>query len=277
MPPRFTAVPWMAALLCPILVGCAPVQDFLDRSVPDLESVSQLNPADRVDRDDPFAGSPAEDYGEGFPVPEAEAVGSFTREQVEWSYAHTQELLEAVYLNQDAVFDEDNSELTGLLTGQALEWYLDNLGNEDFELNSRHLPFNLTPGTAEPIGDEVRVDGWMRAEAARDDQGWDYLSVVTEYTIVHPVARPGGHPVSTRLVTSHFGEVGFYEAGGQELEAVPMWARFVAPVHCLEEYTFTPLYEDEQPRGERPRGLREDPYEMENTEAPDSCGAVKDT
>ncbi|MFE9243873.1 hypothetical protein [Nocardiopsis sp. NPDC006938] len=275
MPPRTTAAPWAALLLTLPLVGCAPAQEFLDRAAPGVDALVPLDP-DRVDRDDPFAGSPAEDYGEGFPVPDAEAVGPYTSEQVEYAYAHTQRLLEAVYLNQDAVFGEDNSELMGLLTGQSLEWYMDNLTNEDFELNSRHVPFNLTPGTAEPIGDQVRVDGWMRAEAARDEQGWDYLSVVTEYTIVHPVARPG-RPASTRLVTSHLGEVGYYDTGVEELEAAPMWYRAVAPVHCVEEYTFTPSYDDEMPKGDRPGGVIEDAYDLETTREMDGCGAVGDT
>lgn len=276
MPPRIAAAPWAAVLLSLPLVACAPAQDLLDRAVPGAGVRSQSDPVDRVDRDDPFAGSAAEDYGEGFPVPEAEAVGPYSREQVERAYAHTQELLEAVYLNEDAVFGEDNSELTGLLTGQTLEWYLDNLGNRDHELNSRHLPFNLTPGTAEPIGDEVRVDGVMRAEEGRDDQGWDYLSVVTEYTIVHPIAEPG-RSASTRLVTSHLGEVGFYDVGAEELEAAPMWSRAVAPVHCVEEYTFTPSYGEEYPEGERPRGAVEDAYDLDASRELEGCGSVRDT
>lgn len=276
MPPRIAAAPWATVLLFLPLVGCAPAQDLLDRAVPGTGVLTQLDPVDRVDRDAPFAGSPAEDYGLGFPVPEAEAVGPYSQEQVERSYAHTQELLEAVYLNEDAVFGEDNSELTGLLTGQTLEWYLDNLGNKDHELNSRHLPFNLTHGTAEPIGDEVRVDGGMHAEATRDDQGWDYLSVVTEYTIVHPVARPGGS-ASTRLVTSHIGEVGFYDVGAEELEAAPMWSRAVAPVHCVEEYTFTPSYGDDHPEGDQPKGAVEDAYDLEASRDLERCGSVRDT
>ncbi|WP_262391602.1 hypothetical protein [Nocardiopsis sp. CNR-923] len=158
---------------------------------------------DQVDRDDPFGGTDAEDYAEGFDLPdEVSAVGPYSAGRVREAYETVQDLLEAVYLNQDAVFDEDNSEFTSLLTGQALDWYLENHGNEDPRLDTRHIPFNLTPGTADPIGDVVKVNGRMRAEEAVDEYGLDYLAVRTEYTIVHPIARPGD-PVSVRLVTSH--------------------------------------------------------------------------
>lgn len=276
MSPRAHATPWAAVLVALALTGCAPLQDTLDRFAHSTLTGDPMDSYDQVDRDDPFAGSPAEDYGEGFDIPEAESVGAFTEEQVAQAYTVTQDLLEAVYLNQDAVFGEDNSEFTDLLSGQALEWYLDNLGNEDFELNSRHLTFNLTPGTAEPVGDAVRVDGRMRAEEARDDQGWDYLAVHTEYTIVHPVARPG-KPVSVRLVTSHFGEVAFYDLGDGALEAWPRWWRSAGPVHCLEEFTFTPAYPDEFPEGEQPEGAPQDAYDLEDFRGQEECESIGDT
>ncbi len=273
---RASAASGAAVLLSLTLAGCATVHDTLDLFAHSVLTGTPMSTYDQVDRDDPFAGSPAEDYGEGFDVPEAEPVGPYGREQVAQAYATTQDLLEAVYLDQDAVFDEDNSEFTSLLSGRVLEWYLEDLGNESLEENSRHLPFNLSPGTAEPIGDVVKVDGWMRAEAARDDQGWDYLSVVTEYTIVHPLARPG-KPVSMRLVTSHFGEVAFYDLGDGTMEAWPSWSRASAPVHCLEEFTFTPAFPDEFPQGKRPRGPLQDAYDLETARDMDECEAVKET
>ncbi|WP_017570465.1 hypothetical protein [Nocardiopsis halotolerans] len=279
MSPRTSAAPAAALALALALSGCAQTEEILHDLAADAVAqnpVQAVPDHDQVDRDAPFAGSPAEDYGEGFDVPEAEPVGSFSAAQVATAYATTRNLLEAVYLDEDAVFDGDNSEFTSLLSGQSLKWYMDNLGNEDPALDTRRIPFNLTPGTAEPIGDVVKVDGFMRAEEARDDQGWDYLSVATEYTIVHPVARPGD-AVSMRLVTTHLGEVGFYDVGGDALEAWPLWQRSVAPAHCLEEPTFTPAYPDERPQGERPKGAPQDAYDREEARDMEDCGAIQDT
>ncbi|MFD6949056.1 hypothetical protein A6A08_06775 [Nocardiopsis sp. TSRI0078] len=272
---RVSAASCAAALLTLTLTGCVSLED-LDRYAQSVVTGVPMDSFDQVDRDAPFAGSPAEDYGEGFDVPEAEPAGSFTEEQVAQAYSLTQDLLEAVYLNQDAVFDGDNSEFTALLSGQALKWYLDNFDSEDFELSSRHVTFNITPGTAEPIGDVVKVDGAMYAEAARDEHGQDYLAVHTEYTIVHPVARPG-EPVSVRLVTSHFGEVSLYDVGGEALEAWPNWWSSTGPVHCVEEYTLTPAYPDEFPEGEEPRGVPKDAYDREEFENQEECEAIGQT
>ncbi|WP_150241256.1 hypothetical protein [Nocardiopsis quinghaiensis] len=272
---RASAASCAAVFLTLALTGCVSLDD-LDRYAQSVTTGTPMDSFDQVDRDDPFAGSPAEDYGEGFDTPEAAPAGSFTAEQVAQAYSLTRDLMEAVYLDQDAVFGEDNSEFTALLSGQSLKWYMDNIDNGDFERNSRHVTFNLTPGTAEPVGDVVKVDGTMRAEEARDDRGQDYLAVHTEYTIVHPVARPG-EPVSVRLVTSHFGEVSLYAMGGQTLEAWPNWWSSTGPVHCLEEYTITPAYPDEFPEGERPKGVPEDAYDRENFEDQEECGAIGDT
>lgn len=275
MSPRTLAASGAAALLVLSLTACAPFEEAVERLA--YGAITGTFSYEELDRDAPFAGSPAEDYGEGFPVPEAEPVGSFDAEQVAEAYDTTRALLEAVYLNEEAVFDENNSELTGLLSGRPLEWYLDNLGNEDPELSSRHVPFNLSPGTAEPVGDVVKVDGWMRAEAVTGEQPWEYLMVATEYTIVHPIARPG-KPVSMRLVTSHFGGVGFYELSDGSLEAWPTWWRTVGPAHCLEDqYTFTPAFPDDFPEGEHPRGRPRDAYDLEASRDVDECGAVEGT
>lgn len=276
MSPRTSAAPWAALLLALALSGCAPLQEGLGRLADDAAALNPIRYYDQVDPDAPFAGSPAEDYGEGFEVPEAEPVGSFGEEQVAHAYAATRDLLEAVYLNEDAVFDEDNSEFNALLSGQVLEWYLDNLGHEDPERDTRHLPFNLSPGTAEPIGDVVKVDGSMRAEEVRDEWGAHYLAVHTEYTIVHPIARPGDR-VSVRLVTSHRGEVAFHDVGGGALEAWPRWWRFVAPVHCLDEHTFTPAFPDEFSGEEHPGEAPLDPYNIEENGGARECGAVQGT
>ncbi|GAB2503760.1 hypothetical protein [Nocardiopsis aegyptia] len=275
MSPRTCAALGAAALTVLTLTGCAQVLEQADRFL--LETGGPIFGAvdfDEVDRDDPFAGSPAADYGVEFETPEPAAQGDFTTEQVEWAQDRARLLLETVYLDTDAVFHEDNSEFTGLLTGQSREWYMDNLGHEDPALDSRNLPFNLTPGTAELIGDEIRVDGRMWAEAARDDYDQDYLAVHTEYVVVYPVARPGD-PVSTRLVVTHLGEVSFYDLGDGTLEAWPNWYRGVAPAHCLEdEFMFTPAYADERPEGEQPRGRQQDAYDLEDTREQDGCGSV---
>ncbi|WP_017599898.1 hypothetical protein [Nocardiopsis lucentensis] len=265
------------------LTACAPVEQLLEDLADDALEQNGIVILDEVDRDDPFGGTEAEGYAEGFDVPgEIDAVGPYPQARVREAYELTRELMEAVYLNQDAVFDEDNSEFTALLTPQSLDWYLENHGHEDPEIDTRYIPFNLTPGTAEPIGDVVKVDGRMWAEEASDPNGLDYLAVRTEYTIVHPVARPGD-PASVRLVTSHLGEVSFYDMGDGTWELWPYWTRSVGPAHCLDQHTWTPAYPDELPRGDRPEGRPEDPYDLDNAREdaadPDGgeCGAIKGT
>ncbi|GAA0991634.1 hypothetical protein [Nocardiopsis tropica] len=273
---RAAATRWVALLALLTATGCAQVQDALEWFVSPAPTVSGLGSYDEVDRDDPFGGTPAEDYAEGFEPPPAEPVGSFSAAQVEEAYGLTQDLLDAVYLNPDAVFDEDNSEFTGLLGEQALKWYMNHLGHENGDLDSRHVVFNLAPGTAEPIGDVVKVDGRMWAEESSEG-GPDHLAVNTEYTIVHPVARPGD-PVSVRLVTTHYGEVSFFDTGDGALEAWPNWWRGTGPAHCVDGYNVVPAYPDELAEGEQPRGPVEDAYDLEaHRDGDDGCAAIRGT
>ncbi|MFL1432604.1 MULTISPECIES: hypothetical protein [unclassified Nocardiopsis] len=273
------------AVACAVLVaaaaltGCgAPAEQLLNDVVRDVTGFPLS--FDEVDRDDPFGGTEAEDYGEGFVVPEAAGIAGYPADRVQEAYDATGELLEAVYLDRAAVFEGDDMRFRSLLRGQAADWYQEYAGHEDPLMDSRNVLFRLTPGSAEPIGDVVKVDGRMWAEAAEDERGWEYLAVRTEYTIVHPVARPG-EKVSVRLVTSHYGEVSFYGRGEGPLTAMPNWWRSVGPVHCLnDQVTFTPAYADEMPKGEKPRGfIEDDPYDIEagrDMEESD-CGAIRGT
>ncbi|GAB3736164.1 hypothetical protein [Nocardiopsis nanhaiensis] len=262
------------------LTACAPVEDLLGEAASSTAERLSEPEVDQVDRDDPFAGTEADDYAEDFETPEAASVGEvgeYPGDRVQEAYDMTAEYLEAVYLEHDAVFDEDNSEFTALLTEQALDWYLEHHGHEDPDLDSRHVPFNLAPNTAEPIGDVVKVDGSMWAETDRDELGQDYLAVHTEYTIVHPVARPGAS-ASVRLVTSHYGEVSFYDPGDGTWEAFPNWWRAVGPTHCLlDEHTFAPAYADEEQQGEDVGGAPDDAYDLESARDEEECSAIRDT
>ncbi|MFV2196686.1 hypothetical protein [Nocardiopsis sp. LOL_012] len=282
----FTSRTTACAALCAALTltACAPVGPLLETLVPDAgapASTTDPDPVpladyDLVDRDDPFGGTEAEDYAEDFGVPEAQAVGPYSEQRVREAYLITEDFLEAVYLDQDSVFGQDDSAFTSLLGERYLDWYEENLGHEDPAQDSAGVLFHLTPGTAEPIGDVVKVNGRMWAEQAQDPYGTDYLAVRTEYTVVHPVARPG-ELVSVRLVTSHYGEVGFYDLGGT-WDPWPGWWSASGPAHCLEEATVTPAYPDEWPRGDKPQGPARDPYALEELDPEDEeCGTIQET
>lgn len=262
----------LALALLPAATGCAVLADQLERQ---LDAV--LLDVDPVDRDAPFAGTPAEDYADGsagFTVPELAPAGDFPVRDVAFAYATTKQLLEAVYLNEEAVFDENNSEFVGLLQGEALEWFLQDYGHEDWTQDSRHTVFNLAPNSAELIGDVVKVDGHMSAEEAWDEG--PYLRVETEYVIVYPIARPGGR-ASTRLVVTHLGEVQFYYTDSGRMEFWPVWGRSAGPSHCLEESLITPFFYDEMPRGEQPTGSETDPYDLEQSRDQEDCQAISAT
>ncbi|WP_249188351.1 hypothetical protein [Nocardiopsis sp. MG754419] len=123
MPSRVSAAPGTAILLALCLTGCASPQDTLaggaDASV--VPTIPE-HPFEEVDREDPFAGSPAEGFGTEFVVPEATEVSSCTSAQVAEAYDRTREFLEVTYLDQDAVLGEDDSAFVALLEGQALDW-----------------------------------------------------------------------------------------------------------------------------------------------------------
>lgn len=278
LPRNPRAVLCAAAVAMIALTGCAPAERLLNDVVQDVTGFPITH--DQVDRDDPFGGTEAEEYGEEFTVPEAAAVGEYPADRVQAAYDATGELLEAVYLDQESVFGGDDMRFRSLLSGQAMDWYEEYRGHEDPTLDSRSLLFHFTPGSAEPIGDVVKVDGRMWAETDEDPYGMPYLAVRTEYTIVHPVARPG-EKVSVRVVTSHYGEVSFYDVGDGRWEAWPNWWRSAGPVHCVwDEYTFTPAYSDEMPKGERPKGwIEDDPYDLESSRdmGEEECGAIGTT
>ncbi|MDT0330027.1 hypothetical protein [Nocardiopsis lambiniae] len=275
MPLTPRAVLCAALVAASTLTACAPAENLLNDVVRDVTGVPITY--DEVDRDDPFGGTEAEGYDEEFVVPEAAGIGEYPADRIQEAYDVTGAFLDAVYLDRTSVFEGDDMRFRSLLAGQARDWYQENAGHEDPALDTRSLLFHLTPGTAEPIGDVVKVKGRMWAETAQDETGWDYLAVRTEYTIVHPVARPG-EKVSVRLVTSHYGEVSFYDLGDGRWEAWPNWWRSAGPAHCLwDEYTFTPAYPDEMPEGERPKGWIEgDPYDLEAARDMDEqeCGAI---
>ncbi|CAL9386768.1 hypothetical protein SUDANB121_01182 [Nocardiopsis dassonvillei] len=276
VPLRSAAVLCAAAVAATALTGCAPAERLLDDVVRDVTGYPLS--FDEVDRDDPFGGTEAQDYAEAFEVPEAAGIGEYPADRVQLAYDITGDLLEAVYLDEAAVFEGDDSRFRSLLDRRTREWYDEHAGHEDPVMDTRGLLFHLTPGSAEPIGDVVKVDGHMRAQTAEDANGWKYLAVHTEYTIVRPVARPG-EKVSVRLVASHYGEVSFYGDGEGGWQVQPNWWRTVGPVHCLnDQVTITPAYADEMPRGERPRGfVEDDPYDIDAGRDLEECGAIRGT
>jgi hypothetical protein len=79
---------------------------------------------------DPFAGTPADHWGDGavgIVLPAAGPVGGYTAAQVESAYVMTRKLLAAAFLDRKTLLGGRPMAFADLLTSQQETWFLDGL------------------------------------------------------------------------------------------------------------------------------------------------------
>ena len=151
---------------------------------------------------DPFVGSEAGTWADGaarITVPAARPVGTFTAAQVKDAYATTRKLLIAANLDQQTLHGGAPNAFASLRTKQQRETFLAGLNTKGtnkggYPLSTRKWVASFAPGSADFIGNVIKVHGTMSAHSAKEAGGM-VLAVQVDYLFAYAVEPPGRHPV----------------------------------------------------------------------------------
>jgi hypothetical protein len=154
-------------------------------------------PAGAAPPADPFAGTQAENWvnGEsGIVVPAAKPVGSFTAAQVMKAYQTTRRLLIAANLDKPTLLGGTPAVFAELLTKRQRAEFLAALNKKGvnkggYPLSSRKWVASFFPGSAEFIGNVIKVHGVMSAKTAHEADG-TVLAIQVNYIFGYAVEPP---------------------------------------------------------------------------------------
>ncbi|MFI9590651.1 hypothetical protein [Nonomuraea sp. NPDC052265] len=243
---------------------------------PGLEGLPVL--ANPVRTDTPFAGSPAERYADGaagFVMPEAKALGGLSKADVAKGLKRTRALLAAALLDRETLLGGRPKAFAGLLEPDQRELFYEALGGKNYD--SRDLVNSFAPGSAEPVGDVIKVNGTARLGTFREDD-LHGVKVEVNYLVVYAVRRPGEPSTTMRLVSHLTGEVQLYRSEGRTAAYVE-WGMSHTPARCGTKDGFVhPVYEDDPPGSVAPSGPATDPYDLEERPVSDGgCDTSEET
>ncbi|GIH76374.1 hypothetical protein Plo01_28030 [Planobispora longispora] len=183
-----------AALLAGTLAGCGIAGGVL---------AEMADPA-VITADAPFRGSPAEKFADGaagIAVPEAEAVGSFSAEDVRSALETSSRLLQAAYLDRQTLLGGKPDAYAALLDPEQRKGFLKDLDHKDPEKDTRGWVNSFAPGTTELVGDVIKVQGRLTPVAAKDADGEPELRVDYEARFVYAVRPAGKQEPIVRVMT----------------------------------------------------------------------------
>ncbi|MGW0394225.1 hypothetical protein ACWDYJ_25730 [Streptomyces sp. NPDC003042] len=236
---------------------------------------------------DPFRGSPALQWADGaagIEVPQAEAVGGMSKDQVADALAKAKQFLVAANLDPATLRGERPEAALALLDPK------DDRTSQEVDRayarpSSEHDPLSLftryDPAELKPVGDVVKVRGrmWVRA-----GQNPGQAEILVDYSFVYPLTKVGAgsqQRVSRTIVRR---EATFSIADPRKWTATPgkLWLvayrQDIANSAC-DRYDgyMHPAFDDDPVTGPTPSGTPMDPYDrskgIEETPA-ESCGSV---
>jgi hypothetical protein len=163
-----------------------------------------------------FAGTRADDWADGaagIVLPAAHAVGPYSAAQVASAYATTERLLIAGNLDRSVLFGAKPTVFADLLAAPQRTQFLAGLNatgvSKDGSPRNTHSWIAVfAPGSAELIGDVIKVHGSLSAKVAHVS-GMTVLAVVVNYLFAYPVARPGTPADWMRIVDHETGSIDF--------------------------------------------------------------------
>ncbi|WP_030864436.1 hypothetical protein [Streptomyces sp. NRRL F-2747] len=244
---------------------------------------------DRPTLKEPFKGSPALQWADGaagIEVPEAQAVGGMSKEQVADALEKAKQFLVSANLDPatlrgerpaaalellDPKLEDELSRVEGSLTAPTKE-------NDPLHLFTRVKPTEL-----KPAGDVVKVRGRMWVEPGKEA---GQANVLADYTFVHPFvkAKAGAEEVERTIVRR---EITFSVADPRKWQATAgkIWlekynvdlANSACDVH---DGYLHPVFSDDARTGPAPSGTPVDPYDRSKTidsGAPEGCGSLSRT
>jgi hypothetical protein len=165
---------------------------------------------------DPFAGTQAENWADGesgIVVPGAKPVGSFTAAQVTKAYQTTRRLLIAANLDMQTLLGGAPTAFADLLTKQQRSDFLSVLNKKGvnsggYPLSTRKWVASFFPGSAEFIGNVIKVHGTMSAQTAHE-AGGTVLAIQVNYIFAYAVEPPGNPSDWMRVLDHQYGSVDF--------------------------------------------------------------------
>ncbi|MFJ8858381.1 hypothetical protein ACIRD8_08060 [Streptomyces sp. NPDC102451] len=235
---------------------------------------------DRPTLAQPFQGSPAVSWADGaagIELPEAEAVGGMSEDEVGQALRATRQLLIAANL--------DPATLRGEKPDRALE-LLDPLQKGEPERLERSLaepseeqdPLMLfsrfDPAETQLVGEVVKTRGEMTFEAG--DAG--SVEVHADYTFVYPLVRPGGDEVARtiarRRLTTVLHDPEKFEATRGKLSILTSEQNFGNTACEVNDGFLHPSFPSDTP-APGPRGDEVDPYDRGAWQPDGPCGTLE--
>jgi hypothetical protein len=219
-----------------------------------------------------FIGTAAEDWSDGasgIGLPVAHAIGPYSAAQVASAYATTQKLLIEGNLDRAVLFGAKPTAFANLLAAPQRALFLAGLnakgvGKDGFPRNTRFWIATFAPGSADLIGDVIKVHGTMSAKVIRDS-GTTMLDVEVNYLFVYPVARPGAPTDWMRVIAHQVGSVKFGSWGGSsgpfDPEFVTQMAVGGVSCNATDGYIH-PDYPSDHVPAPSATGTAVDPYSM---------------
>ncbi|MEU6409522.1 hypothetical protein [Microbispora sp. NPDC046933] len=207
----------------------------------------------------PFAGTPAVDYADGeqgLAMPAARALGGLTEKEIGEALLRVRRLLSAAHLDPATVRGERPEEFIRLLHPRQREEFLSHL-DDSGPSGTRSWLFSLAPGTAEPLGDVVKVSG----ETTISKRSGGGVTIETDYLFVHPVSRPGAPLIMTRVVERHRSEFSAYVKDGKLVVWLAADRSALFGANCDTDDGFVHPRFPGDPWGARPSGEPVDPYD----------------
>ncbi|MDK9496854.1 hypothetical protein QEZ40_001485 [Streptomyces katrae] len=235
---------------------------------------------DRPTLKEPFRGSPAAQWADGaagIEVPEAAAVGGWSREAVADALSKAKRFLVAANLDPKTLRGERPEAAMALLDPrqpEVPERLERSLAQPGGGVNSPAILFTrFDLAEVQPVGDVVKVRGSMRAEAGDPGE----LLVVTDYTFVHPMARADRSVQRTivrRQITFSVLDPARWRATAGRLQLHTYKAEW-SNVRCEPTGGFLhPDFPQDRTGGTHPSGPATDPYDRSGDIQGDGCGTV---
>ncbi len=180
-----------------------------------MGTVAPINLFDRPPAD-PFARTAADHWASGaagIVAPVAKPVGAFTAAQVAAAYQMTRELLIAANLDTRTLLGGAPTAFARLLSVKQRAIFLAGLGKTGatkagHPLSSRDLVASFAPGSAELIGDVIKVHGTMSARTVAQS-GTTVLAIKVSYVFEYAVEPPHQPTDWTRVVDREDGSIDF--------------------------------------------------------------------
>lgn len=262
--------------------GSVDISPLPAETAPPTAAPDDESGRDRPTTAQPFRGSPAvrwADGAAGIEVPEAEAVGGMSKDEVEQALRATRQFLVAANLDPATLRGETPEEALDLLDPlqegerKRLEESLAEPGEERDPL----MMFSrFDPDEIRLVGDVVKTRGRMSFEAGPTGS----VEVKADYTFVYPLVRVGEDEVARTIVrrelTVALHDPEKFVATSGKLSVVNSQQNFGNTACERNDGFLHPSFPDDGP-GPSSNGPDVDPYNRSEWQPDGECGTVTRT